>query len=101
MRCNCVIRDDRHQALFAIEVDGKQHHSDRDQIASDKLKDHSFEMNQLPLLRFEASDIRNSIEAVLNIIMVTASERDQRLHTLDGKVDSFYNWYWPQMGDEK
>lgn len=49
-------------------------------------------MNQLPLLRFEAADIRNSIEAVLNKIMVTASEQDRRPHVIEGEVDSFDNW---------
>ena len=92
MHCDFVIRDEKDKVMFGIEIDGLQHVRDSEQIVNDKLKDNFFEMNNIPLLRFKAYEVRHHIEDVIARILSTASQADKKEHILELEYDSFENW---------
>lgn len=92
MHCDFIIRDNRDKVLFAIDVDGTQHVADPEQIANDKIKDNIFELHRLPLLRFKAYDVRDSVGDVISKIISTASDADKKEHVLEMEYDSFVVW---------
>lgn len=101
MHCDFVIRDDKDKVLFAIEVDGTQHITDSDQVANDKIKDNFFAMNNIPLIRVKASDVRGSIGNVVTRIIAVASVVENKEHVLELEYCSFNEWYAQQLEAEE
>lgn len=97
MHCDFVIRDEKDNVLFAIEIDGLQHVTDSEQIANDKIKDNFFEMNKIPLLRFKAYEVHYNTGDVVARIIDTASQVDKKEHVLQLEYDSFDDWCAEQL----
>lgn len=95
MHCDFVIRNVNYQPLVGVEIDGMQHGNDPDQMANDGIKDNFFAMNDMPLLRFKAADIRCNIHDVLSRIMDVISELDPNAHELGGSIPSYGEWEMP------
>ena len=101
MHCDFVIRDDKDKVMFAIEVDGEQHTTDKDQLANDKIKDNFFAMNGIPLLRFTTFDVRNNVPSVITEIIKTAEKADNKEHKIELYPTSFDVWYMDQLERQK
>lgn len=92
MHCDFIIRNNDYRPLAGIEIDGAQHYSDPEQMVNDRIKDHFFAMNSLPLLRFLASDIRYKIDDVIQRILETVVRMDQKHYEISGSIISFQEW---------
>jgi len=64
MHCDFVIRDSEMNVMFGIEIDGSQHLTDKAQIENDQIKDSFFRSQNIKLMRFKASSVRNEIDNV-------------------------------------
>lgn len=67
--CDFLIRDKTNlKVIFGIEIDGNQHKTDFKQKLNDLYKNKTFEINNIPLVRIAASDVRsNKWEQVLKL----------------------------------
>ena len=101
MHCDFVIRDDKDNVLFAIEVDGTQHVTDPEQMANDSIKNNFFAMNKIPLLRFSAASIRNNITPVISEILMTVYRSDDKEHKMEMYPESFDDWYKEKLQAEE
>lgn len=86
MHCDFIIRNSKLMPLFGIEIDGKQHRSNPDQVVNDSIKNNFFEINGVPLLRFTAAEVRTDISNVLDKILKTADGLDDKKHILCGSI---------------
>lgn len=78
MHCDFLVMNEDLHPMFGIEIDGKQHETDSEQLANDMLKNWFFELNHMPLLRFSAAQVREDPYSVIDRIIKRASDMDPR-----------------------
>lgn len=99
LHCDFVIRGDKDKVLFAIDVISNQRPAASEEIANNSIKNSLFAMNNIPLLRFPASEIQDSIGSVISEILLTASKADGKEHHMPHEPDPYDSWHRSKLAE--